>query len=76
MSTNKIGQVIWSSPECIKIEIVDLKIFEENKEILQVGRFLKIAQGNNDFVIAIINNIKGYNKTDDSGIVSWQFEIE
>ena len=76
MSMNKIGQVLSCAPEGIIVGIDDLSIFEENKISLQVGRFLKIAQGNNDYVIAVIRNIKGSEKTDENGISSWQFIIE
>lgn len=76
MSTNKIGQVISSSPDSILIDIKDLKTYEDNKETLQIGRFLKIAQGNNDYVIAIIKNIRGSNTLDDSKNLVWSFLIE
>lgn len=76
MSTNKIGQVISSSPDSIIIDIKDLKTYEENKETLQIGRFLKIAQGNNDYVIAIIKNIRGSNTLDDNKNLEWSFIIE
>jgi hypothetical protein len=54
---NEIGKVISSSPAAIVIAINDLKIFEANKSNLQIGRYLKIAQGNNDYTIAIIKNL-------------------
>lgn len=76
MSANKIGQVLSCSPELIIIEIESLSIFEEHKNILQVGRYLKIAQGNNDFTIATIRNVKGVNKIDNEGKPAWQFLIE
>lgn len=75
MSMNKIGQVISSAPNSISVEIADLKIFEENKRCLQVGRYLKIAEGNNDFVIAVINNVKGVNTLEDEKL-QWTFVIE
>ncbi|QZA82480.1 ATP-binding protein [Deefgea piscis] len=75
MSTNKIGKVLSCSPESITIIIEELALFEENKDKLQVGRLLKIAQGNHDFTIATIRNIKGITSPSDSGIV-WQFQIE
>ena len=58
---NKIGQVLSSAPDTIVVEVTCLQIFEENKADLQVGDFLKIAQGNNDFAIAVIKNLKGVN---------------
>lgn len=56
--------------------IEDLKVFEENKSYLQVGRFLKIAQGNHDFTIATIRNIKGIISTGVDGKSVWQFQVE
>ena len=55
----KIGAVLSCAPEAVVIAIDNLEVFEKNKETLQVGRFLKIAQGNHDFTIATIRNIKG-----------------
>ena len=59
MSTNSIGQVLSCSPEAIIVLIEDLKVFEEHKASLQVGRYLRIAQGNNDFTVAAIRNVRG-----------------
>jgi hypothetical protein len=76
MSTNKIGQVISCAPDVIIVSIDDLKLFEENKNSLQVGRYLKIAQGNNDYTIATIRNVRGINSSDSDGKPTWQFHIE
>ncbi|MFL9884670.1 ATP-binding protein [Paraburkholderia agricolaris] len=54
----------------------NLEVFEKNKEGLQVGRFLKIAQGNHDFTIATILNIKGTNTIGPDGKPIWSFQIE
>ena len=45
MSTNNIGQVLTCSPEAIIVLIDDLKVFEEHKTALQIGRYLRIAKG-------------------------------
>lgn len=76
MPTNKIGQVVSSSPNSILVDIQDLKTYEDNKETLQIGRFLKIAQGNNDYVIAIIKNIRGSNTLDENKNFEWSFVVE
>lgn len=76
MSANKIGQVLSCAPGAIIVVIEDLTLFEENKESLQVGRFLKIAQGNHDFTIATIRNIKGVISQKSDGTPSWQFHVE
>ena len=75
MSANRIGQVLSCSPEGIIIEIDSLKVFEENKSSLQVGQYVKIAQGNNDFTIAAIRNVKGDN-SEKEGKSEWQFLLE
>ncbi|AKV97705.1 ATPase [Marinobacter sp. CP1] len=76
MSTNSIGQVLSCSPEAIIILVDDLQMFEENKAALQVGRYVQIAQGNHDFTIASIRNIRGVHGHDSEGNPKWQFHIE
>lgn len=76
MSTNSIGQVLSCSPEAIVVLIEDLKIFEEHKAALQVGRYLRIAQGNNDLTVASIRNVRGVLSQDAEGKPKWQFHIE
>lgn len=76
MTSNSIGQVIASAPSAIIVEIADLKLFEANKSGLQIGCYLKIAQGNNDYTIAIINNIRGTNSVDINNQPVWKFLIE
>lgn len=76
MSTNSIGQVLSCSPEAIVVLIEDLKTFEEHKAALQVGRFLRIAQGNNDFTVASIRNVRGVLGQNTEGKPKWQFQIE
>ncbi len=76
MSTNRIGQVLSCSPEAIVAVVDDLKVFEEHKGSLQVGRYLRIAQGNNDFTVAAIRNVRGLSAQDKDGKPAWQFHIE
>ncbi|CNF14517.1 ATP-binding protein [Yersinia frederiksenii] len=72
----KIGAVLSCAPEAVVVAVDSLEIFEKNKEGLQVGRFLKIAQGNHDFTIVTIRNIKGTNTTTPEGNPAWSFQIE
>lgn len=72
----KIGSVLSCAPEAIIVSVDGLEAFEKNKEGLQVGRFLKIAQGNHDFTIASIRNIKGANTIGTDGKPMWSFQIE
>ena len=73
---SKIGSVLSCAPEAIIVLVDGLEAFEKNKDGLQVGRFLKIAQGNHDFTIATIRNIKGANSILLSGAPIWSFQIE
>ncbi len=74
---NKIGQVISCAPDKIVVSVNDLKVFEENKQNLQVGDYLQIALGNIDYIIATIKNIQGVHSTiTDGGEINWSFTIE
>jgi len=73
---NRIGQVLSCSPEAIIVAVDDLKVFEEYKASLQVGRYLQIAQGNSDFTIASIRNVRGLLGKDKEDKPAWQFQIE
>jgi len=76
MSTSSIGQVLSCSPEAIIVLVDELKVFEEHKAALQVGRYLRIAQGNNDFTVAAIRNARGILGQDTESNPKWQFHIE
>ena len=76
MSMNRIGQVLSCSPEAIIVVVDDLKTFEEHKVLLQIGRYLQIAQGNSDFTIVSIRNVRGMLGQDKEGKAGWQFMIE
>lgn len=76
MSTNKIGQVVSCAPESIMVAVDSLSVFEENKSGLQVGSYLKIAQGNNDYTIASIRNIKGVAPAEGNADTDWRFLLD
>jgi Cdc6-like AAA superfamily ATPase len=76
MSGTEIGFVVSSAPDTIAVEISELNVFEDNKEFLQIGRYLKIAQGNKDFIIAVIKNLRGDKKTPSEGEIEWVFIVE
>ena len=76
MTQTKIGQVVSCAPECIVIELDNIKLFEENKASLQIGKYLQIAQGNSDFTLAIIRNVKGLSKNSDDNSVEWTFTVD
>ncbi len=58
------------------VEIANLHTFEAHKTELQIGQYLKIAQGNNDFTISIIKNLRGTNTDGPNGELAWKFLIE
>jgi hypothetical protein len=64
------------APEAIVVLVDDLKVFEEHKASLQVGRYLRIAQGNNDFTVAAIRNVRGVSTQDKDGNPVWQFYVD
>lgn len=70
---NRIGQVLLCAPNEITVAVENLKTFEDHKPHLQVGRYLQIAQGNNDFTIAVIRNVRGNTSNNAGGEVEWQF---
>ncbi len=74
-SNPAIGSVLSCSPSAITVLITSLKDFEAHKEKLHIGKFLKIAQGNNDFTIATIRNVKGTSIATEQEI-QWTFNIE
>ncbi len=55
---NRIGSVIESTPNSILIRIDDDKVFEKNKSDIKIGKYLQIKEGNHNFVICAIQNIK------------------
>ncbi|UCZ53745.1 ATP-binding protein [Bacillus shivajii] len=54
----KIGSVVESSPQSILVKIDNLKVFESAKSELQIGKYVKIQEGNHNFVLCVIQNIK------------------
>lgn len=68
---SSIGSVMVSSPSQITVQVNSLEIFESNKANLQVGKYIKIEDGNHNFAIAIVKNIAGKNENDD-----WIFTID
>ena len=76
MSDQKIGYVMSSAADTIQVRIETLKEFEAHKSNLQVGRYLKIAEGNSDFVIAIIRNLRGTNSVVEDSDIEWTFDLD
>ncbi len=53
-----IGTVYESAPNLISVKIDNDKIFEENKEHIQIGKYIQIKEGNHNYVLAVIKAIK------------------
>lgn len=56
--SNSIGKVLESTPGNIIISIDDYANFEVNKNNIQVGRYLQIQEGNLNYVVVQIQNVK------------------
>ncbi len=54
----KIGSVIESTTNTIIIRIDDDASFEANKAEIQIGKYLQVKEGNHNYVICVIQNIK------------------
>lgn len=54
----KIGFVVESSTSSILIRIEDDASFESNKSEIQIGKYLQVKDGNHNYVICAIQNIK------------------
>lgn len=77
MSTTVIGKVISSTSGAIVVEIENAKYFETYKTQLTIGRYLKIADGNSDFIISMIKSVRAKdNSSDIKNINDAKFIIE
>lgn len=71
----RIGSVSISSPTLITICFSGLDVIEANKANLQIGKFLKIEDGNHNFAIAVISNIPSNHTPTSDGSFEWNFTI-
>lgn len=74
-NSQRIGSVLSSSPAQISVSIDSVEIVEQNKENLQVGRYLKIEDGNLNFAVAVITDITGVQSINPDGGASWKFTV-
>lgn len=56
----EIASVVESNSNEIVLKITDEKNFENNKDALQVGRYLQIQNGNNQYILVTITSLKAY----------------
>lgn len=72
---DKVGTVSTSSPTLITIWFSGLDTIEFKKNHLQIGKFLKIEDGNHNFAIASIANISSSQIQNPEGTYEWHFTI-
>lgn len=54
----EIGKVYESTSSFIKIKLNDIKSFEENKKEIKIGKYLSVQEGNLNYILVTILNIK------------------
>ena len=62
--SNQIGHVVFSSPSSIHVLVQDVESLEDARSNIQIGKFIKVAEGNNSFVVAVIQNLKAVDFSD------------
>ncbi|MNS19169.1 AAA-like domain protein [compost metagenome] len=62
--SKEIGQVVFSSPSSIHVLVRDVDSLEDARNNIQIGKFIKVAEGNNSYVVAVIQNLKAVDFTD------------
>ena len=75
MNDEALGIVIDSSPLDIVIEIDNVTKFEEHKNSLQVGQYIKILDGNSKHIISSISNVKAIHHLDKDNKPYFRFNI-
>lgn len=54
----EIGKVYESTSSFIKIKLNNIKSFEENKKEIKIGKYLSVQEGNLNYILVTILNIK------------------
>ena len=62
VEVKELGMVLESAPNSIIIEIGDCSTYDQNKQDLQIGKYIKVANGNSQYIIVTIQNIKAIQK--------------
>lgn len=75
MSDTSIGIVVESTPTNILIEIESKDVFEKNKQDFQIGKYLKVENGNNQHIVTLIQNVKAIHATDNDNRPIFRFQI-
>lgn len=61
----EIGKVFESTSSIIKITLNDISSFEENKESIKIGKYLCVQEGNLNYILVTILNIKTVKNQED-----------
>lgn len=75
MSNSSIGIVVESTPSNILIEIESKDIFEKNKQDFQIGKYLKVENGNSQYIVTLIQNVKAIHALDNDNKPVFRFQI-
>ncbi len=54
----EVGKVFESTSSIIKIKLNDIRSFEENKNEIKIGKYLSVQEGNLNYILVTILNIK------------------
>ena len=54
----KIGKVFESTGSIIKIKLNSVDEFEQNKNFIKIGKYLTVQEGNLNYILVTILNIK------------------
>lgn len=68
-----IGSVYESTSSIIKVKLENVVSFEQNKEDLKVGKYLTIEEGNFNYILASIINVK---TTENNGDLQYFIETQ
>ena len=63
-----IGRVVASSPSSVQVLVDSLDALQNAKRDVQIGKYLQIEDGNNNHVIAIIQNLKALDFSPEGGL--------
>lgn len=61
----EIGKVFESTNSIIKINLNDISSFEDNKESIKIGKYLCVQEGNLNYILVTILNIKTVKNQED-----------
>ncbi|MFY4671224.1 ATP-binding protein [Bacillus anthracis] len=78
----RIGFVLESTQNNIVVGLDGFEVFDRNKENLQIGKYIKIQDGNHRFILACILNVRAIKKVEQNEVESensfegYKFQID